>query len=424
MRICIYEDAGAGRLEPIALTRPVFALWCGAQRLFERQQRHFTAGDVGFWTRTEQAALWRMEQPGHPVNDAEWARAQSTAWINGRWLPSADCEPFSTDPHVGIAGKQIAYAVLPAGEHPNGEGIDAWFERWTARLSNRPAGGVMLDFLWDVVDQNAAAVAEDFHWFQAAHGSRPRPAQIAVTGPADRLVVAPGATIDPFVFADTRGGPVLIDRDAVVHSFSRLEGPCYVGQESWILGAKLRAGSSIGPCTRVGGEVEASIMQGFSNKYHDGFLGHSYVGEWVNLAAATQTSDLRNDYDVVRVSIDGQRIVTGKNKIGSYFGDHAKTGLGALLNTGSTVGPFANVLPAGALLPQVIPAFCLTQRGDLREITDLRKTFSTAARAMQRRGKTLTDTHRELYDWVFETTAERRRQFIREGEMRRLRKSV
>ena len=126
----------------------------------------------------------------------------------------------------------------------------------------------------------------------------------------------------------------MIDRDAVVQSFSRLEGPCYIGKESWIVGGKLRGGTTIGPCSRVGGEVEASIIQGNSNKYHDGFLGHSYVGEWVNLAAATQTSDLRNDYDLVKVTLNGD-ISTGKSKVGSYIGDHAKTGLSGALNTGS-----------------------------------------------------------------------------------------
>ena len=101
-----------------------------------------------------------------------------------------------------------------------------------------------------------------------------------------------GAAIEPFVVADTRNGPVLVDAGAVVHSFSRLEGPCYVGPESWVLGAKLRGGT-VGPRCRVGGEFEASILHANSNKYHDGFLGHSYVGEWVNLGAGTQISDLR-----------------------------------------------------------------------------------------------------------------------------------
>src|SRR5205085_8278996 len=108
--------------------------------------------------------------------------------------------------------------------------------------------------------------------------------------------IDPTARLDPMVVVDTTGGPVVIDAEVVVHAFSRLEGPCYVGPGCQVLGAKVRAGTSLGPGCRVGGEVDASIILGRSNKYHDGFLGHSYVGEWVNLGAGTHTSDLRNDY--------------------------------------------------------------------------------------------------------------------------------
>jgi UDP-N-acetylglucosamine diphosphorylase/glucosamine-1-phosphate N-acetyltransferase len=424
MRICIYEDSQTAWLEPIALTRPAFALWCGAERLFERQCRQFGAEDAGFWMRPALADLWTLDHPGNPVNDGEWLREGPTVWINSRWLPAPDVRIDAASPHVGVMNGQIAYAIVPAGEAPSFTELDAWLGAWKERLPQRAVSGALVNYLWDLVDQNGTALIHDGSWFRAAHAARPLPAQVAVTGPAEGLIVAEGATIEPFVFADTRGGPVLIDRGAIVHSFSRLEGPCYVGRESWIVGARLRAGSSIGPCCRIGGEVEASIVQGFSNKYHEGFLGHSYLGEWVNLAAATQTSDLRNDYDMVRVNVNGQRIATGKSKIGSYIGDHAKTGLSALLNTGSTIGAFANVLPAGTLLPQVVPSFCQVQQGELRELWDLRKAFSTAGRVMQRRGKTLTEAHREFYDRLFETTAQLRRRTMRESEMRRLKRSV
>lgn len=424
MRICIYEDAGAAWLEPIALTRPVFALRCGAERVFERQSRQFAAAEMGFWMRPALAALWRLEQPDHSVNDPAWANEHATVWINGRWLPGNEEIIDSLSPHVGMVNRQIAYAVLSRGDAPDGPDLDSWLDGWRSVLPQRQVGGVMLDFLWDVVDCNGEAIRQDAGWFRARHPLRPLPAQVAVVGPGEQFVVAEDASVEPFVYVDTRGGPVLIDHGATVHSFSRLEGPCYVGRESTIVGAKLRAGSSIGPQCKIGGEVEASIVQGFSNKYHDGFLGHSYVGEWVNLAAATQTSDLRNDYDVVRVSVNGQRLVTGRTKVGAYIGDHAKTGLSALLNTGSTVGPFANVLPNGTLLPQVIPAFCQAYHGELREMWDLRKTFATAARVMQRRGKTMSDTHLDYYYHLFEATGERRRHTIREAEMRRLRQSV
>src|SRR5262249_705025 len=146
---------------------------------------------------------------------------------------------------------------------------------------------------------------------------------------------------------------------------------CYVGPRTHILGAKIRKGTTLGPNCRIGGEVEASIIQGNTNKYHDGFLGHSYVGEWVNLGAGTQTSDLRNDYADVHVTVAGERVATGLNKVGCFIGDHTKTGLGVLLNTGTTVGVFCNLLPAGRLLPKCIPSFCSCWKGALRETSEL-----------------------------------------------------
>jgi len=222
--------------------------------------------------------------------------------------------------------------------------------------------------------------------------------------------------------ADTRNGPVVIDRGAAVHAFSRLEGPCYIGPESWILAAKLRGGT-IGPKCRIGGEVEASIVHGYGNKYHDGFLGHSYVGEWVNLAAGTQTSDLRNDYGPIRVTVNGVKVPTGRTKVGSFFGDHTKTGLNTLLNCGSAVGAFCNLLPTGSYLPTTVPSFTICN-GTMSELWDLRQLFQTASVVMRRRGCELADAHTDLYFALYEATAGLRRHILREHEQRRLRRSV
>jgi len=424
MRICIYEDAGWQLLEPIALTRPAFALRLGAERLFERQLRQFVPDEFGFWVRPALVELWKQERPGRPVNDETWLREAPTLWMNARWLPPTAVGLDASLPHLGVIGDHVAYALLPIHSTPDGDEIGGWLESWKHRLPVRNVGGEMIEYLWDVVDRNGRALREDAIWFRLQRGPRSIPNQVAVSGPPEDLIIAPDAVVEPFVFVDTTGGPVMIDKGAIVHSFSRLEGPCYVGRDSWIVGAKLRAGSSIGPCSRMGGEIEASIVQGYSNKYHEGFLGHSYIGEWVNLAAATQTSDLRNDYDVVRVNINGQRVNTGRPKIGSYIGDHTKTGLGALLNTGSNIGAFVNVLPSGTYSPQVIPSFTQLQHGHLVEQWDLRKLFNIASRVLQRRGKKLTDAHKDFYYTLFDGTAERRRKIFRDAEVRRLRRSM
>ena len=121
----------------------------------------------------------------------------------------------------------------------------------------------------------------------------------AIRGSRKDVYVAPGAVVHPMVVIDAEHGPVYLDEGVEVHPFTRIEGPCYVGKKSILLGTKCREGNSIGPMCRVGGEVEESIIHGYSNKYHDGFLGHAYVGEWVNLGALTTNSDLKNDYSSV-----------------------------------------------------------------------------------------------------------------------------
>lgn len=421
MRIGVFEDAGVELLEPITLTRPAFGLRCGIDTVVERQQRLLGASEAGVWVRHELAELTRLSYPGWPVNDSAW---RPNVWLNARWLPPMQPRLDVNTPHVGVVGQGVAYVVSPPLGIVDCDGdVDRWLTICKESLPQAAADGNLVEYLWDLVDANGDAVCQDWQRFQADHGTNHHQG-CAVLGSADRLVVAKDAAIEPFVVADTRQGPVLIDRGASIHSFTRLEGPCYVGPESWIMGAKLRGGVSIGPRCRIGGEVEASIVQGHSNKYHEGFLGHSYLGEWVNLAAATQTSDLRNDYGMVRVNINGQRLSTGRTKIGSYIGDHTKTGLGALLNTGSLIGAFCNVLPYGTLLPAVIPSFCQVSYGVIHERYDLRQVLTTAAAVMLRRGCELTDVHREFFYDLFDDTAERRRKMIRDAEMRRLQKSV
>jgi UDP-N-acetylglucosamine diphosphorylase/glucosamine-1-phosphate N-acetyltransferase len=199
-----------------------------------------------------------------------------------------------------------------------------------------------------------------------------------------------------------------------------LEGPCYIGPDTHVLGAKVRAGTTLGPCCRIGGEVEASIVHGYSNKYHDGFLGHAYIGEWVNLGAGTNNSDLRNDYGEVSVTANDRRVPTGMTKVGCFLGDHTKIGIGTVLNTGTNAGVFSNLLPSGSLLPKYIPSFTSWWNGVITEQTDLSEKLHTAAPVMQRRGQTLTDAHADLYRYLFDQSATERRRLIRESEQRRL----
>jgi UDP-N-acetylglucosamine diphosphorylase/glucosamine-1-phosphate N-acetyltransferase len=426
MRVCLFEDAPVADLEPLCLTRPAFELLCGCTTLGEKQYRHFGATSRGAIVRPELAEATQVASPEIAVNDVAWLRSGPVVLVNARWLPPAGGVPTLPDtPCVALGGGEVAYAVLVPGELTTCSlpGFDAALERWKHTLPEHEAGGRMLRYLWDLVDANAAEVERDA-WLTGPERPRRTEGLPAVVGPADRLVIDPTARIDPMVVADTTGGTVVIDRDAVVTAFSRLEGPCYVGPGTQMLGAKVRAGTSLGPHCRVGGEVECSVLLGWSNKYHDGFLGHAYVGAWVNLGAGTSNSDLRNDYGSVRVTVRGRDVDSGRAKVGCFLGDHTKTGLGALLNTGTSAGVFCNLLPTGGLLPKCVPSFTNVWNGTLRENADLDSLLKTAGEVMHRRGVVLDEAHGRLYRQLWDQTASARRRSLREAEMRRLRRSA
>jgi UDP-N-acetylglucosamine diphosphorylase / glucose-1-phosphate thymidylyltransferase / UDP-N-acetylgalactosamine diphosphorylase / glucosamine-1-phosphate N-acetyltransferase / galactosamine-1-phosphate N-acetyltransferase len=424
MHLCLFEDR-AERLEPLSLTRPVFDLLCGITSLADKQMGTFVPSACGMLVRAPLAALCAQRRPGMAINDTVWLRSEPAVLMNGRWLPPEQPFVLAQPPCLGVAGGQVAYAILTPAElaRLTIDHVGRDLESLQAELPCHAAGGTMIEHPWDLVEHNAAQLTRDC----AALGLVGNPAAaapMALVGPADRLRLDPTARVEPLVLADTTHGPVVIDHGAVVHAFSRLEGPCYVGPHTQVHGAKIRAGTTLGPHCRVGGEVEAAIIHGHSNKYHDGFLGHSYVGEWVNLGAGTHNSDLRNDYGEVTVVVGGQSVRTGLGKVGCFIGDHTKTGLATLLNTGTSIGAFCNLLPAGGYAPKYIPSFTSWWNGALREAFTPNELFATAEIAMQRRGVTMRDTHGTLYWWLHDATSSERRRAVHESAQRALRRSA
>jgi UDP-N-acetylglucosamine diphosphorylase/glucosamine-1-phosphate N-acetyltransferase len=428
MRICVFEDSAVSNLQPLIATRAAFALRCGATSLLEKQRRYFAAKTVGTLVRPALATLCRGDIRRPYVNDPAWldgAEGEIVVLVNARWLPPAGKGHHPVRPEVGVVGGEVAYVALAAAEaasftrdRPNWQ-----LARWRDELPRRDAGGHVFCYPWELVEHNAAALEEDFRQEQAAGQFPPLTGGFTLVGPAERLRVDPSARVEPLALIDTTRGSVWIDRGAVVQAFSRIEGPCYVGPETQVLAGRVK-GSSLGPQCRIGGEVESSIVHGFSNKAHDGFLGHSYLGEWVNFGAGTQTSDLRTDYGHVRFVINGQKVDSGLIKAGAYVGDHAKTSVTTLLNTGSLIGPFSLLLASGTLLPRVLPAFCQVANGRIEERNDLREMFATAATMMGRRNCTWTPEYAEFFIQLYEDTAETRRQVMRESEQRRMRRVI
>jgi len=216
-----------------------------------------------------------------------------------------------------------------------------------------------------------------------------------VEGDAAKVLVHPDAQVSAHAVIDVRNGPVVIDAGARIGPFCLIQGPVYIGQKSQLDSCRI-TNSIAGENCRLGGEIADSVIGDYSNKHHDGFLGHSLVGDWVNLGALTTTSDLKNNYGEVRLTYNNQRYEAGTIKLGSVIGDYAKTAIGTMLGTGCVVDFAANLFGRTHWSGHV-PAFTW----GANERYDLALFARDADRMMQRRGKTVTPALRSLFGDVW-----------------------
>jgi UDP-N-acetylglucosamine diphosphorylase/glucosamine-1-phosphate N-acetyltransferase len=246
--------------------------------------------------------------------------------------------------------------------------------------------GRWLDEVWSLVADLAPQLADDI----ARLGPRLdcAPVDGAMVAGAHPVFTERGADVEPAVFFDATAGPILVRAGATVRAFTRLVGPCAVASGATVLGDRV-ACCSIGEGSFIRGEISETVVLGHANKAHDGFVGHSYVGRWVNIGAGTITSNLKNTYGNVAVwTPDGPRD-TGLLKLGTLFGDHVKTGIGLRLTTGSVIGAGSNVYGT-AVPPKYVPPFSWGE-GDALGVYDADRFLVTAGRAMARRSVTLGD---------------------------------
>ena len=403
---------------PIALSRPLWELRCGISSLGEKLIAKTDAGDAAYFVPDYMAEAHRAKVM-HPVNDLSVLKGDDVLIVD----PLVKAQDFNIatggKSEVGIdQDGRILYARIIKRDL-DGTAVNdvaGLLEAARRKFPNVPCTFRRWQYIWELILANPEQLIEDFAAVgrSGIEGTIEKPN--VIRGSSKYVYIAPGAVVHPMVTIDTTDGPVYVDEGAEIQPFSRIEGPCYIGRRSVLLGVKCRGGNSIGPLCRVGGELEGSIIHGCSNKYHDGFIGHSYVGEWVNLGALTTNSDLKNDYSIVSVMLDGRRsICTGSQKVGSLIGDHAKTSIGTLLNTGSYLGAMAVIMATGKLLPKFIPSFAWFIEGIVTKGFGKKRLYETAQVVMGRRGCKWTAAEESMWEAVYAMTAEEREKAIKKG---------
>lgn len=379
-QLYLYDDAVGRRFEPFALVRPVSELRAGAVLLRERWETVFGGPAAGRLAAPHLREFSEGEAP--PVADGTVPAGAIVA--NARCAVALARVPDADVWHCDgrVAAVRLA-APMPADAFADGERTLESIATGRARAAT--IEGRWMDEVWHFIRDLPVQLTEDIA--ALGKGAAPLAADAAPRIGAHPVFAEPGVTVEPLVVLDVAAGPILLREGATVQSFTRLTGPCVVGRHSLVSGGRVAA-SSIGDACKVHGELSTSIILGHSNKGHDGFVGHSYLGRWVNLGAGTVTSNLKNTYGHVALwTPDGVRD-TGLQFLGAMIGDHAKTGIGVRLTTGTVIGAGANVF-AGEVMPKVVPPFAWGSVPPYATYA-LDKFLVAAERMMQRRGVPLT----------------------------------
>ena len=386
--LVLYDDAIARAFEPFALTRPVSELRAGTELLRRRWERALGVRATAFLGATHLVDFEELDAP--PAAQGELARgtvlanARCAAELSSGMESSADAEVWTCAGRVAAVRLTRAVHVdeLRSGELT----LDTFADLGHRRVVE--LNGWWIDDVWDLIRHLQPMLASDIQAWRQELDTAPASERGAAVLGDGRACVEAGATIEPYVVFDTTNGPILVRRGATVSAFTRLVGPCYVGPDALIGGGRI-ALCAIGEHARMHGEMSLAVVLGHSNKAHEGFVGHSYLGRWVNLGASTVTSNLKNTYGSVALWTPSGLRDTGMQFLGTLFGDHAKTAIGTRLTTGSVIGAGANVFGA-AMTPKVVRPFAWGTEGT-PTYYDADRFIRVAERVMGRRNVTLGD---------------------------------
>ena len=384
--LVVFEDSGWSALGPLTDLLPTPALAFGASHLAERWATRGGCRWLSCEARAGALAAWRQAPAPAAERPApgDLVLMANAAALPGQWLTAV---LGSKHEALWKVEDRIALAQARYDRVAPGLGQGERFEHFVLGLGleARSADAKLLRWPWQLIEWNEEALLEDLASIRAEQAGEVH--RLAAVLEPGRMRIERGVRVDPLAVLDAREGPIQLGEGVIVQSHTVVVGPCVVGAGTQLLGG-LVARSTIGPGCRLAGEVDTTIWQGWANKRHHGFVGHSVIGEWSNLGALTTTSDLKNNYGPVRVWVNGGEVDSGNPKVGSLIGSHVKTGIGSLLPTGASIGTGSNLFGGGRFAPKRVPAFTWWD-GERSIEHQLEPFLATARIAMSRRSQAL-----------------------------------
>ena len=389
MNFILFDDNSRANLFPFTHTRPVADIRCGIFTMRERWE-HFLQKSTSTLT------LHYLQPVYQSIVKDDNIYINGSLFADSELLNAINNLPLN---YVLMAGE----TVLAARLNENKFAIDEFL----AHLKHLPVthfeGEVHnLKNPWDIFSMNDKAIRDDFKIITSGRKSASIPDGVVVTG-KDNIFIEESANIYPGCIINAMTGPVYIGKDVEVLEGTMIRGPLALGDHGVIkMGAKIYGATTIGPGCKVGGEINNVVFFENSNKSHDGYLGNAVIGEWCNLGADTNCSNLKNNYDEVKVwhEASGKMMSTGLIFCGLLMGDHSKCGINTMFNTGTVVGVSCNIFGSG-FPEKFVPSFSWGGSDGMKTYA-FDKAMDTANRMMGRRGRKLTEAEIDLFKFVFD----------------------
>lgn len=387
MNYILFDDATWQNLLPLTYTKPVSEIRIGILTISEKWEKYLNS-KVSFQTQPYLRAKYKCELSNDIV------------FINGNICPTDELikqiELLDVNTGIKQANSLIAFR--------SNSGIDLNINEAIANSKESSITFISVKNVWDIFSKNGEAIKQDFELLTKNKTSLPLSKSNTVIGDSKHIFLEQGVVVEAAIL-NTTSGPIYIAKDAEIMEGSVVRGPFALGEHSALkLSTKVYGPTTIGPHCKVGGEINNSVVFGFSNKAHDGFLGNSVVGEWCNLGADTNNSNLKNNYGNVKLFNYAQEkmIDTNLQFCGLIMGDHSKCGINTMFNTGTVVGVGANIF-GGGFPPTHIASFCWGGAEGMEEYK-FDKMLETADRVYARRHITMSGEEKQILETVFHQT--------------------
>ncbi|NGP89362.1 putative sugar nucleotidyl transferase [Fodinibius halophilus] len=395
MQLCFFEDTISENLQPLTLTRPVDDLRIGIHTI---SKKWALALDAAAPARLLRSHLQTVFSRG-TINASE-----QCLWLNSRYLPSNSLIQKVNELSVGQClqhGQTVIAACV------DGATSAEWHKKNTTDFSNlfilETSDFLSINYLWDLFQLNGQQIRFDTSLVPLEEDIEITISEDAVLHNPDKIFIEEGATIEPGCILIAEKGPIYIGRNATVMAGSHIRGPVAICEEATVkMGSRIYEDTTVGPVCKVGGEIKNSIFHSYSNKGHEGFMGNSLIGQWCNIGADTNTSNLKNNYSTIRMTNWNSReqVETGQQFIGTIMADHCKTAINTQLNTGTVCGLSCNIFSAN-FPPKLIPSFSWVG-SNVIQTYKLDKAFEAMEAMMVRRDVPLTDEYRQMMTHIFE----------------------